>query len=582
MAWNLGTTTVRNPTRIRDGLVLFAAEFAGDIRGSAREALFWRRLKETGIVDDDNVEAGLDYVPGNTDDMNGRKWRATFKKLGLISGDQFRKLPTETVRLQDLVNQGLGFTGVAYEVSPIGKRLMAATTPGAIQDIFLRQLLRLEVTSPIEEGGSNFKIKPLVFMLQTLNELEKHGENGVNREEIAAFLQTACNHSEIVLRVEAIIDHRHSRQRLNGRREKRNFDTAARGKAATAIGVKEGSLRDYADTTFRYLRMSGLFSVEGKRLRLRTERRVAIDTILKVEPIFIAQSQPRQYLIEFYKGSTIPTDDSETALAVIQRYADLLTQRGIEPKVQVVDLDDASEHTIEAARHEIQEQYKIEREREYAYAHHRDDAIIREVLEYLKRLNGDDTADAEIDDEPTFLEWATWRGLLVFNSLRGEPSKTRNFQIDEDMQPVGTASSGKPDIVMSYPDFLLVGEVTMMKGSRQEAGEGEPVRRHVSDILTRSPDNRDVYGLFVAPVIDLNTTETFRVGTWYRQGTKSRLNIVPMKLNTFMQIISSMIVRRRTPAELRELLDACLSLRDGGAPEWLHAIDTKVQMWVQP
>ena len=58
MAWNLGTTTVRNPQRIRQGLILFAAEFNGHIHGKEREALFWQRLKETGIVDDPNVEAG--------------------------------------------------------------------------------------------------------------------------------------------------------------------------------------------------------------------------------------------------------------------------------------------------------------------------------------------------------------------------------------------------------------------------------------------------------------------------------------------------------------------------------------------
>ena len=580
MAWNLGTTTVRNPTRIREGLTLFSNEFAGNIRGADRERLFWRRLKETGIVDDVNVEAGLEYVPGTTDDMNGRKWRATFKKLGFISGDRFRRFPAATVRFQDLVEENLGLTGVPYEVTPIGRRLIAATTPGAIQDIFLRQLLRLEITSPVEDEGEDFRVKPLVLVLQILDALEARNMKGVNREEIAAFIQTAHDHTGIASRIEAIVAHRLAREQERGRVARSRFDAAARNAAGSGAGIQGDSLRDYADTTFRYLRMSGLFSVEGKRLRLRPERRVAIDKILEVEPVFIAQTDPKQYLVQFYRGGTIPTDDSNTALAIIQRYADLLTQRGIEPRVQAFQLEGRTDHEIEAARHEIQEQYKTEREREYVHSHSTNDETIQDTLEYLKKLGGDDTAEAEIDDDPSFLEWATWRGLLVFNSLRGEPNKTRNFQIDEDMRPVGTAPGGRPDIVMSYPDFLLVAEVTMMRGSRQEAAEGEPVRRHVSDVFTQNADGRDVYGLFVAPVIDLNTTETFRVGTWYRQGVRRQLSIVPIRLETYTSLISSMIARRRTPAELRQLLDECLASRQHEAPEWLESIEDHVETWI--
>lgn len=148
------------------------------------------------------------------------------------------------------------------------------------------------------------------------------------------------------------------------------------------------------------------------------------------------------------------------------------------------------------------------------------------------------------------------------------------------MQPVGTAPGGRPDIVMSYPDFLLVAEVTMMGGSRQEAAEGEPVRRHVSDISIKTTDGRDVYGLFVAPKIDLNTMETFRVGTWYKQGTKRQLSIVPINLGTYIEIIHSMIAKRRTPTELRQLLDDCLAGRHHEAPQWMETIENKVKTWI--
>ena len=100
----------------------------------------------------------------------------------------------------------------------------------------------------------------------------------------------------------------------------------------------------------------------------------------------------------------------------------------------------------------------------------------------------------------------------------------------------------------------------MSTSSRQEAMEGEPVRRprvsirgrrefhplepqwrylhrrptcrhlpvsrHVSDAVLKY--DKPVYGLFIAVRIDTNTAETFRHGIWYAKGdVKQRLDIVP-------------------------------------------------------
>ena len=50
----------------------------------------------------------------------------------------------------------------------------------------------------------------------------------------------------------------------------------------------------------------------------------------------------------------------------------------------------------------------------------------------------------------------------------------------------------------------------MSTSSRQEAMEGEPVRRHVSDAVLKY--DKPVYGMFIAVRIDTNTAETFRHG----------------------------------------------------------------------
>ena len=80
-------------------------------------------------------------------------------------------------------------------------------------------------------------------------------------------------------------------------------------------------------------------------------------------------------------------------------------------------------------------------------------------------------------------------------------------------------------MLFPFENYVLVVEVTLTTSSRQEAAEGEPVRRHVANIV-RENTGVDVYGLFIAPRIDNNTAETFRTGVWYRDDEIDLVNIV--------------------------------------------------------
>ena len=59
---------------------------------------------------------------------------------------------------------------------------------------------------------------------------------------------------------------------------------------------------------------------------------------------------------------------------------------------------------------------------------------------------------------------------------------------------------------MSSTTLPILTEVTLSTSSRQEAMEGEPVRRHVSDAVLKY--DKPVYGMFIAVRIDTNTAET--------------------------------------------------------------------------
>jgi hypothetical protein len=128
-------------------------------------------------------------------------------------------------------------------------------------------------------------------------------------------------------------------------------------------------------------------------------------------------------------------------------------------------------------------------------------------------------------------------------------------------------------LIFEFHDFVIVVEVTLTDNSRQEAAEGEPVRRHVADLVSQyeTKSGKPVYGLFIANRIDSNTAETFRIGVWFtRTDDKMRLDIIPVTLMQFKTFFEAMFKSEHVEVDLiRELLDACGSLRLAHeAPAW--------------
>lgn len=118
----------------------------------------------------------------------------------------------------------------------------------------------------------------------------------------------------------------------------------------------------------------------------------------------------------------------------------------------------------------------------------------------------------------------------------------------------------------------------MSTSSRQEAMEGEPVRRHVSDAVLKY--DKPVYGMFIAIKVDTNTAETFRHGIWYaKDDLKQRLDIVPFTLAQFQKYFVTMFEEKQAgPEKIRDLILRCESQRDFlDAPAWKRYIDLVIK-----
>lgn len=210
----------------------------------------------------------------------------------------------------------------------------------------------------------------------------------------------------------------------------------------------------------------------------------------------------------------------------------------------------------------------------------------QEIADYMTLLikgggklvyDEDNAIEVPKDETPAYLEWTLWRAALAIDHMVNKPYEVRGFKLDSDFMPVSAAGGGKGDLYCEFDDFTILTEVTMSTSSRQEAMEGEPVRRHVSDAVLKY--EKPVYGMFIAVKIDTNTAETFRHGIWYARGDmKQHLDIVPLTLEQFQEYFVAMFEGNQAkPEHLRDLILECETKRDIlETPEWKQYINTVV------
>lgn len=368
-----------------------------------------------------------------------------------------------------------------------------------------------------------------------------------------------------------------------GRVAKRKVDNELLKKLGAAGGVKSTSIKDYADVNFRYPRLTGLISHKGKRLVINDKKAPIVNSIL-AENKKTAVADSKEYLLHLWKGAELPTDNEETAKQEINRFRQLLIANEVNKGIIPESPDTKEIAELNQVRIRLEVLYQQVLEKQFALAQTEEDKV-KETIAYLKKIDKqpiDDSYDIEIEDEPAYLEWSVWKAFLAINELVNEPHEARRFKVDQDFLPMGCAPGGGPDLIFEFEDYVLIVEVTLTTSSRQEAAEGEPVRRHVAKEKAKIAEStgKPVYGLFMARSIDNNTAETFRIGVWYNGDEPDFINIVPITLNQFILMMEKYVTCRFDNKVFRRVLDSCLIPRNAHAPAWKREIQKVVDSFL--
>ncbi len=551
--WLVGNTGLRNPNRIQEGFSVFAgSSFVGNLHGRDNEIGFMNLLNEKGIIqnEDGKDESG----------SHARKWRLMFAKNGFIYTQ---------VKKKDGEQEDLGEVDC---ITPFGRSFLKADTYPAIQECFLRAMSVEQF--PLSDG--NYHFSPLRWLLAIMLELEKRtGSSELSRIEFALWGHTTNPSNNLSEVVDNILDLRKRRSTAPAKRPFDKKEIAIRGEN---YDKKADNFLDYSDMNMRYLRISGVLQRKGRGLVIVPTKHVLAESLAKNT----ASSEP---LIEQYKllcnGAPLPTDNADVAKSLLDDLIKQMKERHIAFDISDLPLTSATE--INIARQRLENILSQTDEVHYANDQRNQWEEISDYMSLLIKGGGklvydeDNAIEVPKDETPVYLEWTLWRAALAIDHMVNKPYEVRGFKLDSDFMPVSTAGGGKGDLYCEFDDFTILTEVTMSTSSRQEAMEGEPVRRHVSDAVLKY--DKPVYGMFIAVKIDTNTAETFRHGVWYtKDDVKQRLDIVPLTLGQFRKYFDAMFKSNQArPEKLRELIVECENRRDIlEAPKWKQYIDSTV------
>jgi hypothetical protein len=426
-------------------------------------------------------------------------------------------------------------------------------------------------------------MKPFILLLQVLKLLQNEDNEGLNKFETGLFLQKFQNHTDDLPQVivDQVIQYRQDLAACTRPRQIRELKNRYKENLRVNIGINPNSVvSDYSDTTFRYFSLSGLFTRIGQTIVIRPNKQELVDRLLESEPNFLFENDPTAYFEFFYKNSySLPTDNRAFALREIDILKIGIRDRGNVILTQANAINNQSTlEEIQSIRFQLIEYNNWEREDDFANEQQQPEAI-RDILNYLRVLNGENIPDGpEIDDRPAYLEWAVWRSFLAIDDLVSPAYLTRRFPVDQDFHPRNTAPGGGSDLLFEFETYVLVVEVTLTTSHRQMAVESEPVRRHTVQYKEQFP-NKDVYCLFIAPTVDNNVAETFRIGVWYKQDDEEFVNIVPMNLSDFINAIEALTSFKYSNGDFKNLIERCLVFRNVRAPQWKSYISNEVNVW---
>ena len=594
-AWSI-TTTVRNPDRLREFLValrpLVGQEWNSNTQEKFQKLLIKNRLYGYGnqqfynglphdIIDfinnadnevsDSLIDKIVDIKNYKDFAMRGRQSINPLTKFGFV-----------------FVDDGI------LRITKLGLKLINSEKDTG--DVFLKSFIKWQIPNPANDDFANngdYNVVPFVATLKLIsdvNQLELSRGNkpvGISKRELSLFVPTLVKHTDIVNYANEIIKLRDLQKNKNKQERKSIRDSYRYKFAINFLGTSEKiridkfltNLRDYGDNTIRYFRLTKFIRIRGNGfyVDLESNRYTEIESLFESESYIPKIFTDRNDYLNYMSDDRLPklpwqTKDNliKIASGVYNEIKILQNNLGLTVR-DMLDIESMSVDELDAYIISLRDERKDIQEKD----NHKKSQPIESITSYIDKLED----IYSFDNRALMLEYLSTMGLHALNDAK---EIKPNYPVGDDNEPTSTAPGGMADIECYYDNFNAICEVTMLNGRDQWFNEGQPVMRHLRDFENI---NSNAYCIFIAPVIHLDSAETFWIAnTIGYKGTKQR--IAPITIKQFIAVLKVLKQLRElnirfTHDKLQNLFDNIVNSArlTNNSDEWVININDIVKLW---
>ena len=579
--WSI-STTVRNPERLRNFLITLK-EIEGKEWNKETQIEFQTRLIKNRFYGFNNAQFynGLsqqqkDLIDNIKNSISLEQAREILKTKNYVDADMRGRnsyKPLEKMGLVSIIDNKI-------KITSLGEYLLSDDYD--LGDMFFKSFLKWQYPNPIDRDFKDneiYDLKPFILTLHLINEVnnickkKKITVKGISKQEFEIFGQTLLNYQDLKDQASSLINFRLEFEKIKGHKEEKDFtENYIDNFLSDFTNIDYNNLKDYADNTIRYFRLTRFIYIRGGGyyIDLEPRRMIEINNLLNT---FNGSGEAftKEEYIQYISDINLPILPWEEKDKLIEIYTDLIND--------IINLQEQlNQEIITFKTLDNVDSLKSEIKTLRQYRHKLQNLILKQELVDISKI--DEVIDAlvnirKLDLKPSIaLEKYITMALNIINDAKDIKA---NSLVGDDNEFIFTAPSNKPDIECYYDNFNSICEVTMLNGRDQWHNEGQPVMRHFRDFENNS-SLTDNYCLFVAPKLHRDTINTFWISLKYEyEGTKQK--IVPFTITQIidiLQVIKELKENNKSFSHLQfqKLLDNIINFKDSvnNSDDWLRAI----------
>lgn len=595
--WSI-TTTIRNPERIRDFLLVLKS-LEGEKWSLETQQKFQILLIQSRVYGYGNTQFYNGLTSKQVKLVNDIAKPISFSEASAIFNSKKYEDPSMRGRQSINVLKKFGFVIIKDDkirFTELGNYYLREDSD--IGETFFRSFLKWQIPNLDNADydlGDGYDLKPFIAVLHLINKVNrkcienKEKPKGISKQEFSLFGPSLVNYKDINKYANEIIA---LRKKINGKDKKEQKNIFEKTKISFAkkfLGTKNNetinqflnNLKDYGDNAIRYFRLTRFIYIRGGGfyIDLEPRRNIEINELLKYDNGSSNKFKSKEDYLSFMSDieqPKLPWETKEKYIEIINALIKDIRAYEIEvnkPIKQFPDYKKLVESKLKIFIGELRTYRRDLQEME----NHKNSQGLDEVKMYIEKLENIYSED----NKPVSLEKYISLALHALNdALKIQP----NYPVGDDNEPTFTAPAGKPDIECYYEKFNAICEVTMLNGRDQWYNEGQPVMRHFRDFENIN-GGKDSYCLFVAPALHRDTLNTFWFSIKYEYEGKIQ-KIIPLTIENFISLLKILVEIKENNkflphSELKRLYDEIIKKSEDSKTviEWFEKIPAIISSW---